>query len=116
MNALLWTTLWFTPFQVMENLLDTLHTATTLYTCAIQWHPHYQLKTWKGVLLCKTHAFSSNGLWVDLSPHRMQLTTLREFSMLQFMNAITDKENWHVKVRISCLLYLPLFIEIGLGS
>ncbi|KAH6912119.1 hypothetical protein BKA70DRAFT_826214 [Coprinopsis sp. MPI-PUGE-AT-0042] len=28
----------------------------------------------------------------------LPLTTLREFSMLQFMNAITDKENWHVKV------------------
>ncbi|KAH6909366.1 hypothetical protein BKA70DRAFT_1426493 [Coprinopsis sp. MPI-PUGE-AT-0042] len=28
----------------------------------------------------------------------LPLTTLREFSMLQFMNAITDKENWHVKI------------------
>ncbi|KAG2009566.1 hypothetical protein CC2G_012484 [Coprinopsis cinerea AmutBmut pab1-1] len=28
----------------------------------------------------------------------LPLTTLREFSMLQFMNAITDKEDWHIKV------------------
>ncbi|EAU86432.1 hypothetical protein CC1G_05426 [Coprinopsis cinerea okayama7 len=28
----------------------------------------------------------------------LPLTTLREFSMLQFMSAITDKENWHVKI------------------
>ncbi|KAG2003632.1 hypothetical protein CC2G_004221 [Coprinopsis cinerea AmutBmut pab1-1] len=28
----------------------------------------------------------------------LPLTTLREFSLLQLMNAITDKENWHVKI------------------
>ncbi|KAG2009581.1 hypothetical protein CC2G_012496 [Coprinopsis cinerea AmutBmut pab1-1] len=28
----------------------------------------------------------------------LPLTTLREFSMLQFMSAITDKENWHIKI------------------
>ena len=26
------------------------------------------------------------------------MTTLREFVMLQFMNGITDKPNWHIKV------------------
>ncbi|TFK24949.1 hypothetical protein FA15DRAFT_618654 [Coprinopsis marcescibilis] len=28
----------------------------------------------------------------------LPLTTVREFNMLRFMNAITDKENWHVKI------------------
>ncbi|KAG2009503.1 hypothetical protein CC2G_012433 [Coprinopsis cinerea AmutBmut pab1-1] len=35
---------------------------------------------------------------VDMYTSRLPLTTLREFHMLRFMNAITDKENWHVKI------------------
>ncbi|KAH6891805.1 hypothetical protein BKA70DRAFT_1326180 [Coprinopsis sp. MPI-PUGE-AT-0042] len=31
-------------------------------------------------------------------PATLPLTTLREFSMLQFMNAVTDKVDWHIKV------------------
>jgi len=30
---------------------------------------------------------------------RLALTTLREFKMLHIMNQITDKPEWHVKVR-----------------
>ena len=30
---------------------------------------------------------------------RMSMTTLREFEMLQFMNSVTDKPDWHIKVR-----------------
>ena len=29
---------------------------------------------------------------------RMSMTTLREFAMLQFMNSVTDKLDWHTKV------------------
>lgn len=36
--------------------------------------------------------------------NRLPLTTLREFTMLRFMNIITDKPDWHVKVDVS--LYL----------
>ena len=36
-------------------------------------------------------------------PHRLPLTTLREFTMLQIMNAVTDKPDWHVKV-----IHMPL--------
>ncbi|TFK20400.1 hypothetical protein FA15DRAFT_599792 [Coprinopsis marcescibilis] len=32
------------------------------------------------------------------SKYNMPLTTLREFNMMRFMNAITDKENWHLKI------------------
>ncbi|TFK27628.1 hypothetical protein FA15DRAFT_666299 [Coprinopsis marcescibilis] len=34
----------------------------------------------------------------DVNRAVLPLTTIREFSMLSFMNAITDKEDWHVKV------------------
>ncbi|EDR01452.1 uncharacterized protein LACBIDRAFT_295569 [Laccaria bicolor S238N-H82] len=33
------------------------------------------------------------------TPHRLPLTTLREFTMLQIMNAVTDKPDWHVKIQ-----------------
>ena len=29
---------------------------------------------------------------------RLPMTTLREFAMLQFMNSVTDKLDWHTKV------------------
>ncbi|TFK17404.1 hypothetical protein FA15DRAFT_605121 [Coprinopsis marcescibilis] len=32
------------------------------------------------------------------SKYNMPLTTLREFNMMRFMNAITDKENWQIKI------------------
>jgi hypothetical protein len=31
----------------------------------------------------------------------LPLTTLREFSMYQFMNAVTDRKNWETKVSLS---------------
>jgi len=33
------------------------------------------------------------------STNQLPLTTLREFTMLHIMNAITDKADWNVKVR-----------------
>lgn len=30
---------------------------------------------------------------------QLPLTTLREFTMLQIMNAVTDKPDWHVKIQ-----------------
>ena len=33
------------------------------------------------------------------STHQLPLTTLREFTMLHIMDAITDKTDWNVKVR-----------------
>lgn len=35
---------------------------------------------------------------------RMSLTTLREFAMLRFMNSVTDKLDWHIKVNFPTLL------------
>ena len=38
----------------------------------------------------------------------LPLTTLREFTMLHIMNAVTDKPNWNIKVCIFilfCLIY-----------
>ncbi|TFK17408.1 hypothetical protein FA15DRAFT_761079 [Coprinopsis marcescibilis] len=39
-----------------------------------------------------------NPLSNDSKYKSMPLTTLREFNMMRFMNTITDKENWHVKI------------------
>ena len=32
--------------------------------------------------------------------NQLPLTTLREFTMLHIMNAVTDKPDWHTKVRV----------------
>ena len=40
--------------------------------------------------------FEQKGFWF-----RMPMTTLREFAMLQFMNSVTDKLDWHIKVGCS---------------
>ncbi|KAF8202925.1 hypothetical protein BJ912DRAFT_333865 [Pholiota molesta] len=43
--------------------------------------------------------------------HRLPLTTIREFVMLQFMNTITDKPDWHIKV-LSFLRAIPLSLIV----
>ncbi|KIM39109.1 hypothetical protein M413DRAFT_447453 [Hebeloma cylindrosporum] len=37
---------------------------------------------------------------VEIESHEvaMSMTTLREFAMLQFMNSVTDKPDWHIKI------------------
>ena len=35
--------------------------------------------------------------------NQLPLTTLREFTMLHIMNAVTDKPDWHTKVRVISL-------------
>ena len=45
------------------------------------------------------------------------MTTLREFAMLQFMNSVTDKVDWHIKVGyrfypvVPCLTYQNRLID-----
>jgi len=34
------------------------------------------------------------------STYQLPLTTLREFTMLHIMNAVTDKPDWNTKVRV----------------
>jgi hypothetical protein len=36
---------------------------------------------------------------IDVECISFAVTTIREFNMLQFMNTITDKQNWHIKVQ-----------------
>lgn len=43
--------------------------------------------------------FSSLGGYVLIQEIRLSLTTLREFTMLQIMNTLTDKPGWEEKVR-----------------
>ena len=49
------------------------------------------------------HAYRSIFGNSNPSTHQLPLTTLREFTMLRIMDAITDKTDWNVKVRNASL-------------
>lgn len=51
------------------------------------------------------------------STNQLPLTTLREFTMLHIMNAVTDKPDWNTKVRvISIFCNHGLFISVSLSD
>jgi hypothetical protein len=51
------------------------------------------------IIPSESHIPESRGRVSSDRAHRMRLTTLREFTMMQLMNLITDKPEWNIKVK-----------------